>query len=126
MKFKTNLVFKSSWLFFILSWIPTKTWMWTNSGNQLPSIFFKGGRCETSKGVNFIVYWWWMQRNGCETKEVGAKPTCYCLTFMCFQPCLRNFQCFQSCVSWTPFCIFSFCYFSYAEVSETSPWVAVP
>jgi len=26
------------------------------------------------------------------------------------QPCLPNFQCFQSCLSWTPFCIFSFCY----------------
>ena len=126
MKFKTNLGFKFSWLFFILSWIPTKTWMWTNSGNQLPSIFFKGVRCETSKEVNFVVCWCWMQRNGCETKEVGAKPTCYCLTFMCCQPCLPNLQCFQSCVSWTPFCIFSFFYFSNAAVSGTSPWVAVP
>jgi len=26
--------------------------------------FFKGGKCETFKGVNFVVYWWWMQRNG--------------------------------------------------------------
>jgi len=26
--------------------------------------FFKGGSCETFKGVNFVVYWWWMQRNG--------------------------------------------------------------
>jgi len=24
--------------------------------NQLPSIFFKGGKCETFKRVNFIVY----------------------------------------------------------------------
>jgi len=39
--------------------------------------------------------------------------------------CLPNFQCFQSCVPWTPFCIFSFCYFSYAVVSGTHPWVAV-
>jgi len=51
---------------------------------------------------------------GRENKEVGAMPTCYCLTFMCCQPCLPNFHCFQSCVSWIPFCIFSFCYFSYA------------
>jgi len=36
-----------------------------------------------------------------------------------------TFSGFQSCVSWTPFCIFSFCYFSYAVVSETCPWVAV-
>jgi len=47
------------------------------------------------------------------------------LTFMCCQPCLPNFQCFQICVSWTPFCIFSFCYFSYAVVSRTYRWVAV-
>jgi len=61
---------------------------------------------------------------GRETKEVWAMPTCYCLTFKCCQPCLPNFQCFQSCVSWTPFCIFS-CYFSYAVVSGTYPWAAV-
>jgi len=23
--------------------------------------FFKGGKGETFKGVNLIVYWWWMQ-----------------------------------------------------------------
>ena len=44
-------------------------------------------------------------------------PTYYCLTFMCCQPCLPTFQCFQSCVSWTPFCIFSFCCVSHAVVS---------
>ena len=60
---------------------------------------------------------------GRETKEVGAMPTCYCLTFVCCKPCLPNFQFFQSCVSWTPFCIFSFCYFSYAVVSGTYPWM---
>jgi len=26
--------------------------------------FFKGGKCETFRGVNFVVYCWWMQRNG--------------------------------------------------------------
>jgi len=41
MKYRTNLVL-SSWLLFIVSWIPIKTWMWTNSGYQLPSIFSKG------------------------------------------------------------------------------------
>jgi len=25
--------------------------------------FFQGGKCETFKGVNSIVCWWWMQRN---------------------------------------------------------------
>jgi len=59
-----------------------------------------------------------------ETKEVGAMPTSYCLTFMRWKPCLPNFQCFQSCVSWTPFCIFSFCYFSCFVASGTYPWVS--
>jgi len=40
---------------------------------------------------------------GRKNKEVGAMSTCYRLTFMCCQPCLPNLQCFQSCVSWTPF-----------------------
>jgi len=33
---------------------------------RIPTIkyFFKRGRCETFKGVNFAVYWWWMQKNG--------------------------------------------------------------
>jgi len=26
--------------------------------------FFKWGKCETFKGVNCVVYWWWMQRKG--------------------------------------------------------------
>jgi len=56
---------------------------------------------------------------GHENKEVGTMPTCYCLTFMCCLPCLPNFQCFQSCVSWTPFCIFSFCYVSNAFTDAT-------
>jgi len=47
-------------------------------------------------------------------------PTCYRLTFMCCQPCLLTFQCFQSCVSWTPFC-----YVRHTVVSETYPSVAV-
>jgi len=25
---------------------------------------FKGEKCETFKGVRFVVYWWWMRRNG--------------------------------------------------------------
>jgi len=44
---------------------------------------------------------------------------------MCCQPCLPNFQCFPSCASWTPLCIFSFCYASHAVVSGTYPTVAV-
>jgi len=28
---------------------------------------------------------------GRDNKEVGAMPTCYCLTFMCCQPCLPSF-----------------------------------
>jgi len=26
--------------------------------------FFQWGKCETFKGGNFVVYSWWMQRNG--------------------------------------------------------------
>jgi len=33
---------------------------------------------------------------GRENKELTEMPTCYCLP---------NFQCFQTCVSWTPLCI---------------------
>jgi len=43
---------------------------------------------------------------------------------MCCHPCLSNFQCFQSCVSWTPFCNFTFCYVSHDVVSGTYLWVA--
>jgi len=49
MKFKTNLVF-SSWLLLIVSRIPIKTWMWTNSGYQLPSILSKRESVKLSKG----------------------------------------------------------------------------
>jgi len=27
--------------------------------------FFKGVKCETFKVVNFVIYWWWMQRSRC-------------------------------------------------------------
>jgi len=30
-----------------------------------------------------------------ETKDVVALPTCYCLPFMCCQPCLPNFCAFK-------------------------------
>jgi len=46
-------------------------------------------------------------------------PTYYFLTFMCCPPCLPNFQCFQSCASWTFFCIFSSCYVSRALTNAT-------
>jgi len=48
---------------------------------------------------------------GRENKEVGAMPTCYCLNFMCCQPCLPNFQCFQSFVAYTllHFLLFQLC-----------------
>jgi len=61
---------------------------------------------------------------GCENKKLKTMPTCYCLNFICCQPCLPSFQCFQSCVSWTPFCIFS-CYASHVVVLGTYPWAAV-
>jgi len=62
-----------------------------------------------------------------ENKEVGAMQTCCRLTLkcQCYQPCFPNFQCFKSCVSWTPFFIFSLCCVSHAVVSGMNPWVAV-
>ena len=33
-----------------------------------------------------------------ENNDVGTMPTCHCLTLICCQPCLPNFQCFQSCI----------------------------
>jgi len=61
--------------------------------------FFQRGKYETLEGGNFVVYWWWMQKNGVRNERSGAKvkkcmPTCYRLTFMCCQPCLFNIQCF--------------------------------
>jgi len=32
---------------------------------------------------------------GRENKEVGTMPTCYCVTFMCCQPCLPTFSVFK-------------------------------
>jgi len=62
-----------------------------------------------------------MQRISSKTRELGSMPPCYRLTFMCCCLCLPNFQCFQSCVSWTPLCIF--CYIGHVVLSGTYPWV---
>jgi len=32
--------------------------------------FFKG-KCEILKGVNLVVCWWWMQRNGVRKWSIG-------------------------------------------------------
>jgi len=39
------------------------------------SKYLSGGKCV----INFLVYWWWSQKMGSKTKEVGedAKPTFY-------------------------------------------------
>ena len=63
--------FQSSWLLFLVSWIPTKTWMWTNSGYQLPSLFSNEESVKLSKGVNCVVYWWWMQRKRARKQSGG-------------------------------------------------------
>jgi len=34
----------------VASWITIKTWMWTNSGYQLPSIFSKGKAWNFQRG----------------------------------------------------------------------------
>jgi len=62
----------------------------------------------------------------CGNKEMGTMPTNLLLPnfFVLLASWLHNFQCLQSCVSWTPFWIFS-CYVSHAIVSGTYPWVVV-
>jgi len=34
-----------------------------NFGIPAANHFIKGGKCETFKKVNVVVYWWWMQGN---------------------------------------------------------------
>jgi len=117
---KKNLVF---WIFLVIvfSFMDSHKDMNVNKFRKpITKHFFKWGKCETFKGINFVVYWWRMQKKGAR-KQSGADAN---LLFPNFQPCLPNFQCFQSCVSWTPFCIFS-CYFSFAVVWGTYPWVTV-
>jgi len=114
--------YKSSWLLFIVSWIPTKSWMWTNSRYQQPSIFSKEKVWNVRRGKLFGLLMVNAEKWDAKIKKWGR---CQFAIAMCCQSCLPNFQCFQSCVSWTPLCIFSFCYVSNAVVSGTYPWVAV-
>ena len=78
MKFKTSLVF---WIFLVVvfSFMDSHKDMNVNEF-RIPTTkhFLKWGKCETFKGVNCVVYWWWMQRKGAR-KQSGAMPTCYCL-----------------------------------------------
>jgi len=69
------------------------------SGIPTTKHFFKRGKCETFKELTLWFIDGECSEMGRENEEVGSMPTCYCLTFMCCQPYLPNFQCFQSCVS---------------------------
>ena len=83
-------VFKSSWLLLVVLCIPIKIWMWTNSVYQLAyQAFYQWGKCETSKGLNVVVYWWWMQRNGAWKWKVKAMPT-WLLPNFCVLPALSS------------------------------------
>jgi len=42
--------FRKQVLLFMISCIPIKTWMWTNSGYQLPSILSKGKSVKFQRG----------------------------------------------------------------------------
>jgi len=33
--------------------------------------FSNGGKCETFKGVNCVVYWWWMRGKGARKQSGG-------------------------------------------------------
>jgi len=107
----------------MVSCIPIKTWMWTNSVYQLPNILSKGEvwNFQRDKLCSLLMV---NAEKWAVKMKVEAMPTCYCPTFMCCQPCRPTFQWFQSCVSWTPLCIFS-CYVSHAVVSGMYPLVAI-
>ena len=45
--------------------------------------FIKGGKCETFRGVNVVVYWWWMQGNGA-WKYSGGDANILMLNFYVF------------------------------------------
>jgi len=63
MKFKGNLEFS---IFLVVFYSFMDSHKDTNVNKfRIPTAkhVFKGGRCESFKGVNFVVYWWWMRRN---------------------------------------------------------------
>jgi len=60
--------------------------------------FFLGGSVFT----NFLVYWWWMQRNRAQ-KKWGAMPTCYRFNFCVLLAVFPTFSVFKVVY---PFCIF--------------------
>jgi len=68
---------------------------------RIPTIkhSLKGGSVKLSKGQTLQFIDGECREMGHDNKEVGAIPTCFYLTFMFCQPCLPNFQCFQSCIS---------------------------
>jgi len=105
----------------MVSCIHIKICMWVY---QLPSILSKWKVWNFQRGKLCSLLIVNAEKWGVKIKR-GATPTCHCPTFVCCQPCLPTFQCFQSCVSWTPRCIFSYCYVSHAVVSGTYTSVAI-
>jgi len=65
--------------------------------------FIKGGKCETFKGENFVVYWWWMQRNGAPKWRIGADthlllPNFYMLPTLSYQLSVFSKLCIMNTV----------------------------
>ena len=75
--FVCYVLVESSWLLFMVSFIPMNV-----NKFRIPNTkhFIKGGNCETFKGVNVVVYWWWMQGNGA-WKQSGGDASILLLNF---------------------------------------------
>jgi len=59
--FKTNLLF---WIFLVVVY----GFIYSHEREKIQDTkyqaFYQRGKCKTFKGVNVVVYWWWMQGNG--------------------------------------------------------------
>ena len=90
-KFKTNSVF---WIFLVVvfSFMDSHKDMNVNKF-RIPTTkhFFKWGKCETLKGVNCVVYWWWVQRKGA-WKQSGGDVNLLLPTFIHVFPTFSAFK----------------------------------
>ena len=115
--FKTNFLF---WIFLVV----VHGFIYSHEREQIQDTKYQAFY-ERGKVWNFL------RGKRCSVLMVNAGKWCAKIkwwrcqyTFMCCQPFLSNFQWFQSCVSWTPFCISSCCV-SHAIVSRPYPSVVV-
>ena len=66
--FKTNFLF---WIFLAVVY----GFIYSHEREQIQDnkyqAFYQRGKCETLKGVNVVMYWWWMQGNGAWKQSGG-------------------------------------------------------